>query len=133
MSEVLLYFLHLCFHVESTSVCYDIFLGNKKITSMPIHLTISLFVSVPDYTPGEVQAQDMAPPIHVEENVTAEKYNTVEAPQQPSVSDERLEEPPQDTASYPVALETTRELSPPTAPEEPAGEPTKRTYASIVC
>ncbi|XP_042412424.1 nuclear transport factor 2-like isoform X1 [Zingiber officinale] len=89
-------------------------------------------VSVRDYTPGEVQAQDMAPPIHVEENATAEKYNTVEAPQQLSVSDERLDEPPQDSASYPVALETMREPSPPTAPEEPAGEPTKHTYASIL-
>ncbi|XP_074575557.1 nuclear transport factor 2-like isoform X1 [Curcuma longa] len=88
-------------------------------------------VSVPDYTPGEVQAQDMAPPIYVEENVAAEKYNTVEAPQQLSVADEILDEP-QDTASYPVALETTREPSPPTAPEEPAGEPTKHTYASIL-
>lgn len=131
MSEVLLYFLHLCFHVGNTSVCYDIFLGHNKITSMPIHLTISFLVSVPDYTPGEVQAQDMAPPIYVEENVAAEKYNTVEAPQQLSVADEILDEP-QDIASYPVALETTRE-SPPTAPEEPAGEPTKHTYASIVC
>ncbi|KAG6507395.1 hypothetical protein ZIOFF_032738 [Zingiber officinale] len=89
-------------------------------------------VSVPDYMPGEAQAQDLAPPVHVEEKDTVENYNIVEAPQQLSVSDERLDEPLQDTASYPVALEITREPSPPAAPEEPVGEPTKHTYASIL-
>ncbi|XP_042394099.1 nuclear transport factor 2-like isoform X1 [Zingiber officinale] len=89
-------------------------------------------MSVPDYMPGEAQAQDLAPPVHVEEKDTVENYNIVEAPQQLSVSDERLDEPLQDTASYPVALEITREPSPPAAPEEPVGEPTKHTYASIL-
>ncbi|XP_074583134.1 nuclear transport factor 2-like isoform X2 [Curcuma longa] len=79
----------------------------------------------------EIQAQDLLPSVHVEENDTVENYSNFEAPQL-SVSDERLDESPaEETASFPIALETTRD-PPPATPEEPVGEPTKHTYASIL-
>ncbi|KAG6468776.1 hypothetical protein ZIOFF_073469 [Zingiber officinale] len=70
---------------------------------------------------------------NAEENNTVENYSNPEAPQQLPVLDERLGESfAEETMPYPIALETTRDPPLATA-EEPVGEPTKRTYASIVC
>ncbi|RRT41462.1 hypothetical protein B296_00057796 [Ensete ventricosum] len=79
----------------------------------------------------QVQAQDLVPPVHVEENDMVEKYSIPEVPQQLPQPDERIDDSPaDDTASYPSGLDTTRE-PPPATPEEPVGEPTRQTYASI--
>ncbi|RWV98126.1 hypothetical protein GW17_00039044 [Ensete ventricosum] len=81
----------------------------------------------------QVQAQDLVPPVHVEENDMVEKYSIPEVPQQLPQPDERIDDSPaDDTASYPSGLDTTRE-PPPATPEEPVGEPTRQTYASISC
>ncbi|WOK98965.1 G3BP-like protein [Canna indica] len=80
----------------------------------------------------EVQACDLVPPVHVEENDAGENYSFSEVPQQLPQPDERVDEPPaEDTTSYPSTVEVTRE-PPPTTIEEPVGEPTKQTYASIL-
>lgn len=87
-------------------------------------------MTVPDYMlRDEIQAQDLLPLVHVEENHTIEKCSNFEAPHL-SVSDERLDEYPAEETT-PIALETTRD-PPPATPEEPVGEATKHTYASIV-
>ncbi|URD88116.1 Nuclear transport factor 2 (NTF2) domain [Musa troglodytarum] len=97
-----------------------------------LNVSSSVPETVSDYMLGEqVQAQDLVPPVHVEENDIVEKYGIPEAPQQLPQPDERIDEfPAEDTASYPSGLDTTREPRPAT-PEEPAGEPTRQTYASI--
>ncbi|URD88119.1 Nuclear transport factor 2 (NTF2) domain [Musa troglodytarum] len=98
-----------------------------------LNVSSSVPETVSDYMLGEqVQAQDLVPPVHVEENDIVEKYGIPEAPQQLPQPDERIDEfPAEDTASYPSGLDTTREPRPAT-PEEPAGEPTRQTYASIL-
>ncbi|XP_042424459.1 nuclear transport factor 2-like isoform X1 [Zingiber officinale] len=89
--------------------------------------------AVPDYIlQDEVQAQDLLSLVQAEENDTVENYSIPEAPQQLPVLDERLGESfAEETVPYPIALETTRDPPPATA-EEPVGEPTKHTYASIL-
>ncbi|THU44827.1 hypothetical protein C4D60_Mb02t11460 [Musa balbisiana] len=98
-----------------------------------LNVSSSVPETVSDYMLGEqVQAQDLGPPVHVEENDIVEKYSIPEAPRQLPQPDERIDESPaEDTASYPSGLDTTRE-PPPATPEEPVGEPTRQTYASIL-
>ncbi|CAL9201537.1 unnamed protein product [Musa hybrid cultivar] len=98
-----------------------------------LNVSSSVPETVSDYMLGEqVQAQDLVPPVHVEENDIVEKYSIPEAPQQLPQPDERIDESPaEDTASYPSGLDTMRE-PPPATPEEPVGEPTRQTYASIL-
>ncbi|KAG6468769.1 hypothetical protein ZIOFF_073462 [Zingiber officinale] len=109
--------------------------GQTNEQSSPIP-TVSIFMynEVPDYIlQDEVQAQDLLSLVQAEENNTVENYSNPEAPQQLPVLDERLGESfAEETMPYPIALETTRDPPLATA-EEPVGEPTKRTYASIVC
>ncbi|KAJ8465382.1 hypothetical protein OPV22_027934 [Ensete ventricosum] len=98
-----------------------------------LNVSSSVPETVSDYMLGEqVQAQDLVPPVHVEENDMVEKYSIPEVPQQLPQPDERIDDSPaDDTASYPSGLDTTRE-PPPATPEEPVGEPTRQTYASIL-
>ncbi|KAG6536762.1 hypothetical protein ZIOFF_001831 [Zingiber officinale] len=104
------------------------------VTASSIQLRLSLVSSVPDYIlQDEVQAQDLLSLVQAEENDTVENYSNPEAPQQLPVLDERLGESfAEETMPYPIALETTRDPPPATA-KESVGEPTKHTYASIVC
>ncbi|KAG6484651.1 hypothetical protein ZIOFF_053172 [Zingiber officinale] len=108
----------------------------KTITALMAKVTFEktcLTLAVPDYIlQDEVQAQDLLSLVQAEENDTVENYSIPEAPQQLPVLDERLGESfAEETVPYPIALETTRDPPPATA-EEPVGEPTKHTYASIL-
>lgn len=93
-----------------------------------------MILAVPDHIlQDDVQAQDLLSPVQAEENDIIENYSNPEAPPQLPVLDENLGESlAEETVPYRIALETTRDPPPATA-EEPVGEPTRHTYASIVC
>ncbi|KAG6533426.1 hypothetical protein ZIOFF_007294 [Zingiber officinale] len=128
------YILNDIFHFLEEEQIYEhpAALVSQTVFESKLNMSSPVPEAVPDYMlRDEIQAQDLLPPVHGEENDIVENYSNFETAQL-SVSDERLDESPaEETASYSIAMETTRDPLPAT-PEEPIGEPTKHTYASIL-
>ncbi|KAL5990336.1 hypothetical protein ACLOJK_011234 [Asimina triloba] len=90
--------------------------------------------AVPDYTVGEIEAQEFVASPNVEENDTVDKYSIPEFQEQVTEAENVVEEAPVEAPvapSYPVTLDSVRD-PPPVPVEEPLGEPPKPTYASIL-
>ncbi|XP_074577764.1 nuclear transport factor 2-like isoform X2 [Curcuma longa] len=103
------------------------FLEEEHIYEQPATL-----VSQTDFRTKLSMSSPVPEAVQAEENDTIENYSNPEAPPQLPVLDENLGESlAEETVPYRIALETTRDPPPATA-EEPVGEPTRHTYASIL-
>ncbi|KAJ0967497.1 hypothetical protein J5N97_024414 [Dioscorea zingiberensis] len=116
-------------------------------SSLLAHSNFESKLSTPNPTPepvanyllgGETESNDLIDsdfvnPIQEEEGETVDNYSFSEAQQPVPEPDDIIEEIPleEPVASFSNVAETVREL-PPVLPEEPAREPQKQTYASVL-